>query len=196
MSAIKYLFFAVFELIVSNIVFNILCDTHWGRYFNYKHTLCVDDFLKWIFNYNFKQFKNMFFFVYYFTTICSIPYSLPSLWIFLCYLTIILLVCVCFCCCWRNGYHFDTALLLSVFLGMFGVDRFYLGYPAIGLMKFCTLGFMFVGQLVDIVLIATQTVGPADGSAYVIPYYGPGISVIRSDNWTYRRPQSDWWTNV
>lgn len=91
-----------------------------------------------------------------------------------------------------NGYHFDTALLLSVFLGMFGVDRFYLGYPAIGLMKFCTLGFMFVGQLVDIVLIATQTVGPADGSSYVIPYYGPGISVIRSDNWTFRRPQADW----
>lgn len=91
-----------------------------------------------------------------------------------------------------NGYHFDTALLLSVFLGMFGVDRFYLGYPAIGLMKFCTLGFMFVGQLVDVILIATQAVGPADGSAYVIPYYGPGIDVIRSDNWTYRRPQLDW----
>lgn len=56
----------------------------------------------------------------------------------------------------RNGYYFDTAMLLSVFLGMFGIDRFYLGYPAIGLLKFCTLGFMFVGQLVDIILIATQ----------------------------------------
>jgi TM2 domain-containing membrane protein YozV len=69
----------------------------------------------------------------------------------------------------RNGYSFETALLLSIFLGMFGVDRFYLGYPAIGLAKFCTLGFMFLGQLIDIVLIATQVVGPADGSAYVIP---------------------------
>lgn len=97
-----------------------------------------------------------------------------------------------YCSLRSNGYHFDTALLLSIFLGMFGVDRFYLGYPAIGLMKFCTLGFMFAGQLVDIVLIATQTVVPADGSAYVIPFYGPGISVIRSDNWTYRRPQPDW----
>lgn len=92
----------------------------------------------------------------------------------------------------RNGYHFDTALLLSIFLGMFGIDRFYLGYPAIGLLKFCTFGFMFLGQLVDVILIATQMVGPADGSAYIIPYFGPVLSVIRSDNTTYRRPQSDW----
>jgi TM2 domain-containing membrane protein YozV len=95
-------------------------------------------------------------------------------------------------CKWTNGYSFETALLLSIFLGMFGVDRFYLGYPAIGLAKFCTLGFMFLGQLIDIVLIATQVVGPADGSAYVIPYYGPGVQVVRSDNWTYRLRQDDW----
>lgn len=75
---------------------------------------------------------------------------------------------------------------------MFGIDRFYLGYPAIGLAKFCTLGFMFIGQLIDIVLIATQVVGPADGSSYVIPYYGPSVEVIRSDNWTYRVRQDDW----
>ncbi|XP_035789539.1 TM2 domain-containing protein CG10795-like [Anopheles albimanus] len=95
-------------------------------------------------------------------------------------------------CKWTNGYHFDTALLLSVFLGMFGADRFYLGYPALGLLKFCTLGFMFLGQLVDVILIATQVVGPADGSAYIIPYYGPVITVVRSNNWTYRLPQDNW----
>jgi len=83
-------------------------------------------------------------------------------------------------------------MLLSIFLGMFGADRFYLGYPAIGLLKFCTLGFMFLGQLVDIILIATQVVGPADGSHYVIPYFGAGIEVVRSNNWTYRVPQQDW----
>lgn len=93
---------------------------------------------------------------------------------------------------YRNGYHLDTTLLLSVFLGMFGVDRFYLGYPGIGLLKFCTLGGMFLGQLIDIVLIALQVVGPADGSAYVIPYYGAGIHIVRSDNTTYRLPRDDW----
>lgn len=95
-------------------------------------------------------------------------------------------------CKWTNGYSFETAMLLSIFLGMFGADRFYLGYPAIGLLKFCTLGFMFLGQLIDIILIATQVVGPADGSYYVIPYYGAGIEVIRSNNWTYKLPQDDW----
>ncbi|XKL59721.1 hypothetical protein PGB90_000737 [Kerria lacca] len=95
-------------------------------------------------------------------------------------------------CKWTNGYHFETTLLLSIFLGMFGVDRFYLGYHAIGLFKFCTLGFLFIGQLVDVVLIATQTVGPADGSYYIIPYYGPRLEILRSNNETFRIPQADW----
>lgn len=75
---------------------------------------------------------------------------------------------------------------------MFGADRFYLGYPAMGLLKLCTLGFLFLGQFCDVILIATQTVRPADGSHYVMPYFGAGVSVIRSDNFTYRLPQHDW----
>ncbi|XP_050306095.1 TM2 domain-containing protein CG10795 [Anthonomus grandis grandis] len=95
-------------------------------------------------------------------------------------------------CRWTNGYSFETSLLLSIFLGMLGLDRFYLGYPAIGLAKFCTFGFMFLGQLIDIILIATQVVGPADGSAYVIPYYGARVHVIYSDNTTYKLRQDNW----
>ncbi|XP_037582162.1 TM2 domain-containing protein CG10795 [Dermacentor silvarum] len=95
-------------------------------------------------------------------------------------------------CRYTNGYSFETALLLSVFLGMFGVDRFYLGYPAVGLAKFCTLGFMFLGQLVDIILISMQVVGPADGSHYVISYFGPCLRFLGIDNDTYVLPQDDW----
>lgn len=87
-------------------------------------------------------------------------------------------------CKWTNGYNFETALLLSIFLGMFGIDRFYLGYPAIGLLKFSTLGFFFLGQLIDVLLIATQTVKPSDGSDYVIDYFGAGLIKITMNNET------------
>ena len=84
-------------------------------------------------------------------------------------------------------------LLIPVFLGMFGADRFYLGYPALGLLKFSTLGFFFLGHLLDIILIASQVVGPADESSYVISYYGPKVDIIRLNNDTQRRPMDDWY---
>lgn len=59
-------------------------------------------------------------------------------------------------CEWTNGYSFEITLILSVFLGMFGIDRLYLGYPGLALAKFCTLGGMFLWQLIDIILIAMQ----------------------------------------
>lgn len=60
---------------------------------------------------------------------------------------------------------------------MFGADRFYLGYYAIGLLKFCTFGFMLIGQLLDIILIITQVLRPADGSYYIIDYFGPKMNI-------------------
>ena len=95
-------------------------------------------------------------------------------------------------CKWTNGYSFETSLLLSIFLGMFGIDRFYLGYPAIGLLKFSTLGFFFLGQLIDVLLIATQTVKPSDGSDYLINYYGAGLVKIVMNNETIIKTDNDY----
>ena len=75
---------------------------------------------------------------------------------------------------------------------MFGVDRFYLGYPAIGLLKFSTLGFFFLGQLIDILLIALQVVKPSDGSEYIMNYFGVGLIRIQTDNYTYIKPDESW----
>ena len=73
-------------------------------------------------------------------------------------------------CRYVTKYHYQTAVLLSVFLGFLGADRFYLGYFAYGAIKLCTFGVMFIGYLVDMILIITQTLGPSDGSNYIVDY--------------------------
>ncbi|KAI4899060.1 hypothetical protein NFI96_031202, partial [Prochilodus magdalenae] len=71
-----------------------------------------------------------------------------------------------------STYSYKVAVALSLFLGWLGADRFYLGYPALGLLKFCTVGFCGIGSLVDFMLISMQIVGPSDGSDYIVDYYG------------------------
>ena len=89
-------------------------------------------------------------------------------------------------CRYVNGKSFKTALLLSIFLGVFGIDRFYLGYPAIGVFKLCTLGFFMIFQFIDVVLIATQALKPADGSDYYVDYFDHQMTHITRNNETYR----------
>ena len=62
---------------------------------------------------------------------------------------------------------FTTALLLSFFLGILGIDRFYLGYTGLGIAKLLTIGGCGIWGLIDFIMIAMRKVPAADGSALV-----------------------------
>ncbi len=59
-----------------------------------------------------------------------------------------------------------TALLLSIFVGGLGVDRFYLGYIGMGVLKLLTAGGFGILYIYDIIMIAIGKLRPADGSPY------------------------------
>ena len=59
-----------------------------------------------------------------------------------------------------------TALLLSIFTGGLGIDRFYLGYTLLGVAKLLTLGGLGVWTIVDLVLLCAGILRPADGSEW------------------------------
>uniref|UniRef100_A0AC34FPK2 TM2 domain-containing protein n=1 Tax=Panagrolaimus sp. ES5 TaxID=591445 RepID=A0AC34FPK2_9BILA len=71
-------------------------------------------------------------------------------------------------CRYSTGQNHITALLLSVFLGAVGADRFYLGHFTIA----------------DIVFIALEIITPADSSSYFVNQYGPRVFSTQFTNET------------
>jgi len=58
-----------------------------------------------------------------------------------------------------------TVLLLSVFLGVLGIDRFYVGKIGTGILKLVTGGGCGIWCIIDIILIVTGNFTDSDGRA-------------------------------
>ena len=56
-----------------------------------------------------------------------------------------------------------VALLLSIFVGTLGIDRFYLGYIGLGILKLVTAGGCGIWWLVDLILIVMDKLPDAQG---------------------------------
>lgn len=67
-------------------------------------------------------------------------------------------------CNWTRGSKYFTALILSITLGGFGVDRFYLGNWQEGIGKLFSFGGLGVWVIVDAILISVGFLGTSDGS--------------------------------
>ena len=56
-----------------------------------------------------------------------------------------------------------TTLLLSFFVGVLGIDRFYLGYTGLGILKLVTLGGCGIWAVIDLILIVMGSMTDAQG---------------------------------
>ncbi len=61
-----------------------------------------------------------------------------------------------------------TAIILSALLGGLGVDRFYLGYTGMGVLKLLTGGCFGILWILDIINIASGKLQPANGLGYAV----------------------------
>lgn len=57
-----------------------------------------------------------------------------------------------------------VAALLAWFLGFLGIDRFYLGYIGLGVIKLLTCGLCGIWQLIDFILIIAGVMKDANGN--------------------------------
>jgi len=58
-----------------------------------------------------------------------------------------------------------TTLIISILLGELGIDRFYLGYTGLGILKLLTVGGCGIWYIIDIILILTDKMTDKNGNA-------------------------------
>ncbi|HLD89152.1 MAG TPA: TM2 domain-containing protein [Candidatus Nanoarchaeia archaeon] len=56
----------------------------------------------------------------------------------------------------KQEVNWLVCLLMSIFFGWVGVDRFMMGYIGTGLLKLFTFGGLGIWWLIDLILIATK----------------------------------------
>ena len=65
------------------------------------------------------------------------------------------------------GKNWLVTLLLSIFVGSLGVDRFYLGYIGLGILKLITCGGFGIWWLIDLIMIAMGKMTDSNGQPLV-----------------------------
>eukprot|EP01080_Neovahlkampfia_damariscottae_P002226 gene2226-2400_t len=83
-------------------------------------------------------------------------------------------------CSFSSGKNFFVALSLSLFFGFLGIDRIYLGYIGVGVIKMFTFGLFGVLYVYDFLFIGLQILRPSDGSNYIFGYNGPQVYRIQN----------------
>ena len=66
-----------------------------------------------------------------------------------------------------EGKEWLVTLLLAIFVGQFGIARFYVGKTGTGVLYLLTGGLCGIGWLVDIIMIVTGSFKDANGNALV-----------------------------
>lgn len=85
---------------------------------------------------------------------------------------------------WKGGAMKSktTTIILSLLLGQLGIDRFYLGYTGLGVIKLLTIGGFGIWWVIDLVMACTGSLRPADGTNYAEEEAAPrGAGAIRHE---------------